>query len=208
MKIGYARCSTAQQDLEVQREQLRVLGAERIYTDHGMTGTNRDRPGLREALAAVRGGDTLVVTKLDRLARSLPDARNIVQELTSCGVTFQLGTTVHDPTDPLAGLLLNILSLVSEFENSLLRSRTREGMQLAKAKGRLQGKKPKLSPKQEEHLVSLHAAGEHTVSELAELFSVSRGTVYRAVERAQTRRSRSVDGHHAKRGVRERLDDD
>jgi len=77
--VGYARCSTDQQDLTAQRDALSGLGVEvdRIYVDHGLTGTNRERPGLREALAACRAGDTLVVTKLDRLARSLPDARAI-----------------------------------------------------------------------------------------------------------------------------------
>ena len=85
MLIGYARCSTDDQDLTAQRDALKALGvtAKRIYVDHGLTGTNRDRPGLREALAACRAGDTLVVTKLDRLARSLPDARDIVEELTA-----------------------------------------------------------------------------------------------------------------------------
>jgi len=83
--VGYARCSTDQQDLTAQRDALLGLGveAERIYVDHGLTGTNRERPGLREALAACRAGDTLVVTKLDRLARSLPDARAIADELTT-----------------------------------------------------------------------------------------------------------------------------
>lgn len=184
MKIGYARCSTAEQDLAAQRQQLQELGAERIYVDHGLTGTNRDRPGLREALAAVREGDVLVVAKLDRLARSLPDARNIVEELTTIGVSLQLGTSVHDPKDPTARLLYNALAMVAEFEADLIRSRTRQGMQLAKAKGRLRGKMPKLNPKQEEHLMRLSDAGEHSVAELAELFSVSRGTVYRARERA------------------------
>lgn len=187
MKIGYARCSTAQQDLAAQRQQLRELGATRIYFDHGLTGTNRDRPGLREAMAAVRESDVLVVAKLDRLARSLPDARDIVEELTSMGVSLQLGTSVHDPKDPTARLLYNALAMVAEFESDLIRSRTRQGMQLAKAKGRLRGKQPKLNSKQEEHLVALHAAGDHTVSELADLFSVSRGTVYRALERASVR---------------------
>jgi DNA invertase Pin-like site-specific DNA recombinase len=186
MKIGYARCSTLAQDLTLQQQQLRALGADRIYIDHGLTGTNRDRPGLREAMAAVRdGADSLVVTKLDRLARSLPDARNIVDELTARGVNLQLGASVHDPRDPMGRLLFNVLAMVAEFEADLIRARTREGMQLAKAKGRLRGKQPKLNPKQEGHLMSLHAAGDHTVSELAELFSVSRGTVYRAVERAR-----------------------
>lgn len=77
--IGYARCSTDDQDLTAQRDGLEALGVplDRVYVDHGLTGTNRDRPGLREALAAARSGDTLVVTKLDRLARSVPDARAI-----------------------------------------------------------------------------------------------------------------------------------
>jgi len=84
--VGYARCSTDLQDLTAQRDGLAGLGvkADRIYcVDHGLTGTNRERPGLREALAACRAGDTLVVTKLDRLARSLPDARAIADELTT-----------------------------------------------------------------------------------------------------------------------------
>jgi DNA invertase Pin-like site-specific DNA recombinase len=79
--IGYARVSTDEQDLTAQRNALGV-SADRVYVDHGLTGTKRDRPGLREALAACRAGDTLVVTKLDRLARSLPDARDIADELT------------------------------------------------------------------------------------------------------------------------------
>lgn len=185
MKIGYARCSTAQQDLAAQRQLLEELGATRIYVDHGLTGTNRDRPGLREALAAVRGGDVLVVAKLDRLARSLPDARDIVEELTAMGVSLQLGTSLHDPKDPTSRLLYNTLAMMAEFESDLIRSRTRQGMQVAKAHGKLRGRQTKLNPKQEGHLVSLHAAGEHTVSEIAELFSVSRGTVYRALERAR-----------------------
>src|SRR3954449_10184175 len=82
--VGYAHVSTEQQDLTAQRDALHALGVgdDRIYVDHGLTGTRRDRPGLREALAACRSGDTLVVTKLDRLARSLPDARGTADEVT------------------------------------------------------------------------------------------------------------------------------
>ena len=89
------------QDLTAQRDALRALGveAERIYVDHGLTGTNRERPGPREALAACRAGDTLVVTKLDRLARSLSDARGIADELTSRQISLSLGGSVYDPTD-------------------------------------------------------------------------------------------------------------
>ncbi|MBN9739377.1 MULTISPECIES: recombinase family protein [unclassified Pseudonocardia] len=187
--IGYARCSTDAQDLTAQRDALTALGVatERIYVDHGLTGTNRARPGLREALAACRAGDTLVVTKLDRLARSVPDARAIADELTAGEIKLCIGGSVHDPTDPIGRLLFNALAMIAEFEADLVRMRTREGMKVAKAKGRLRGKQPKLSPRQEAHLVSLHAAGEHTISELEELFSVTRSTVYRALSRARAK---------------------
>jgi DNA invertase Pin-like site-specific DNA recombinase len=119
--IGYARCSTDQQDLTAQRDGLTRLGvaANRIYVDHGLTGTNRERPGLRETLAAGRDGDTLVVTKLDRLARSLPDARAIADELTNRHVRLSLGGSVYDPTDAVGKLLFNVLAMVAEFEADL-----------------------------------------------------------------------------------------
>jgi DNA invertase Pin-like site-specific DNA recombinase len=82
--------------------------------------------------------------------------------------------------------LCNVLAMVAEFESDLIKMRTREGMKVARAKGRLRGKKPKLSPRQESHLVELHHAGAHTSAELAELFSVARSTVYRAIERSRT----------------------
>ena len=125
--VGYARCSTDQQDLTAQRDALLGLGVEveRIYVDHGLTGTNRERPGLREALAACRAGDTLVVTKLDRLARSLPDARAIADELTTRLISLSLGGSV-DPTDAVGRLLFNVLAMVAEFEPDLIRLGTRE----------------------------------------------------------------------------------
>ena len=165
---------------------------ERIYVDHGLTGRNRDRPGLREALAACRSGDTLVVTKLDRLARSVRDARDIADELSSREIRLNLGGSVHDPTDPIGRLLFNVLAMVAEFEADLISARTKEGMKVAKAKGRLRGKQPKLSPRQEAHLVELYNAGEHTGAELAEIFGVARATIYRAVER--DRRKVSYNG--------------
>jgi DNA invertase Pin-like site-specific DNA recombinase len=180
LNIGYARVSTDQQDLTAQRDGLQVLGvpAERIYVDHGLTGTNRERPGLHQALAACRAGDTLVVTKLDRLARSLPDARAIADELSEREVRLNLGGSVHDPTDPVGRLLFNVLAMVAEFESDLIRMRTREGMKVAKAKGRLRGKQPKLSAKQEAHLVAL-------------------STIYRAVARARGRTALASAGDAA-----------
>src|SRR3954447_7212836 len=145
--IGYARVSTDAQDLTAQRDGLLALGVDpsRIYVSHGLPGTNRERPGLREALAACRAGDTLVVTKLDRLARSLPDARAIADELTLRQVSLSIGGSMYDPTDAVGRLLFNVLAMVAEFESDLIRLRTVEGMKVAKAKGRLRGKQPKLT---------------------------------------------------------------
>ncbi|MGQ0466120.1 MAG: recombinase family protein [Sporichthyaceae bacterium] len=189
MKIGYARVSTEGQDLEVQRQGLLALGVKeaRIYVDHGLSGRNRERPGLREALAACRRGDTLVVTKLDRLARSVLDARAIADELAERQIKLSLGGAVHDPIDPVGRLLFHVLALIAEFESDLISARTREGLALARAKGRLKGKAPKLSPKREAHLVALYRGGEHTVAEIQELFAVGRSTVYRALERDAAR---------------------
>lgn len=183
--IGYARCSTDKQDLTAQRHALAELGVsgDRIYTDHGLTGTSRDRPGLAQALAAVRAGDTLVAPKLDRLARSVPDARAIAEELEKRGVALALGRQIHDPSDPMGKMFFNILATFAEFEADLIRMRTREGMKVAKAKGKLKGKPPKLTDRQQRHLHQLHEGGEHSISELSELFSVSRPTVYRTIQR-------------------------
>lgn len=183
--IGYARCSTDKQDLAVQQQELLKLGvaADRIYTDKGFTGTNRERPGLDQALAAVRSGDTLVVPKLDRLARSVPDARAIGDSLTARGVKLQLGNSIHDPSDPMGRLFFNILATFAEFEADLIRMRTREGMAVARAKGKLRGKKPKLSDRQQKELRRMYDTGDYSISDLAEVFSISRPTVYRALSR-------------------------
>lgn len=116
-------------------------------------------------------------------ARSLPDARDILEDLTSREVKLSIGGSVHDPTDPVGRLLFNVLAMVAEFESDLIRLRTKEGMRVAKARGRLRGRQPKLNPRQEAHLVALHRAGEHSTAELSDLFGVGRSTVYRAIER-------------------------
>lgn len=96
---------------------LLALGVKeaRIYVDHGLSGRNRDRPGLREALAACRRGDTLVVTTLDRLARSVLDARTIAEELTERQIKLSIGSSVHDPIDPVGRLLFTVLAMIAEF---------------------------------------------------------------------------------------------
>jgi DNA invertase Pin-like site-specific DNA recombinase len=124
-----------------------------------------------------------VVTKLDRLARSFLDAPRHRRRTHRGDVKLSIGGSVHDPDDPVGRLLFNVLAMIAEFESDLIRMRTREGMKVAKAKGRLRGKQPKLKPAQEAHLVELWRAGQHTSAELAELFP-SLSTVYLAVGRA------------------------
>jgi DNA invertase Pin-like site-specific DNA recombinase len=167
---------------ELSRPSRRRL-ADLHYTDHGLTGTNRARPGLDQALAAVREGDVLVVPKLDRLARSVPDARAIADQLEKRASSSPLGASVYDPTDPMGKMFFNILATFAEFEADLIRMRTREGMAIARAKGKLRGKQPKLSEKQQKELTRMHASGDYSISDLAELFSVSRPTVYRTLQR-------------------------
>ena len=119
---------------------------------------------------------------------------DIADELTAKGVKLSMNGSVYDPADPVGKLLFTTLSMVAEFEADLIAARTREGMAIAKAKGRLKGKKPKLGPAKEKHLVQLHADGTHTVAELCELFDVTRSTVYRAIDR---QRVESLAGSNA-----------
>lgn len=102
-----------------------------------------------------------MVPKLDRLARSVPDARAIGDELAGRNVRLQIGGSVHDPADPMGKLFFNILTTFAEFESDLIRMRTREGMAVAKAKGRLRSKKPKLSDRQQRELWRMHGTGDY-----------------------------------------------
>ena len=183
--IGYARCSTQAQDLTAQRQALAALGvpADRVYLDKGLTGASRGRPGLDQALAAVRDGDTLTVTKLDRLARSVPDALDILGQLSARGVRFALGGSVYDWNDPFARMFLQILAVIAEFEANLIRQRTREGMDIARQNGKLRGKQPSLKPAQDREIRRMHDSGDYNVAGIAALFRVSRPTVYRSLER-------------------------
>ena len=134
-------------------------------------------------------GDALVVPKLDRLARSVPDAHDIGDSLVARGVRLSLGGTLYDPAGPMGKMFLNILATFAEFEVDLLKMRTREGMAIACAKGKLRGKQPKLTTRQRAELVRMHASGEYTVAELMEVFSIGRATIYRVLDRAKQRDS-------------------
>lgn len=149
----------------------------------GVYGNEPVPTGLDQTLAALRSGDTLVVPKLDRLARSVPDTRAIGDELAKRGVKLQLGASVHDPSNPIGKLFFNILRTFAEFEADLIRMRTREGMAVARSKRKLRGKKPKLSERQQKELRRMYDTDDYSISDLAEVFSISRPTVYRMLGR-------------------------
>jgi len=147
-----------------------LIGYARVSTN------DQDLTAQKNALAAL--GVSLQKTFIDQGLTGTNRARPGLRE-----VKLSIGGSVHDPTDPVGRLLFNVLAMVAEFEADLIRARTREGMQVAKAAGRLRGKQPKLSKAQQKHLIEVHQRGEHTTAQIAELFSVGRSTVYRAIQR-------------------------
>lgn len=187
MLIGYARCSTADQDVADQRAELIRLGVDpsRIYTDEGMTGTNRNRPGLSAALDSLRGGDTLIVTKLDRLGRSVSDLSAIADELKEKGVGLSFNGSSYNPSDPMGKMMFNMLATFAEFEAGLISLRTREGVARAKAAGKYKGRKPQLSDRKAKSMVKLHESGEHSIAELGEMFNLSQSGVYKYLRKAK-----------------------
>ena len=182
-KIGYARVSTDDQDLEAQREQLEHLGvdSDHIYFDEGLSGKTRDRPGLKSALKALRPGDVFVVTKLDRLGRSARDLGDIAQELQSRGIALSLGGKLYEHSDPMDKMFFGMLGLFAEFERDLISARTKEALAVPERRAKMTGRQPKLSAAQKKQVVRLHHEGEHTPREIGELFGVSRQTIYRVI---------------------------
>ena len=183
VKIGYARVSTDKQDVFLQDAALHDMGVAscNIFRDEGISGGKRDRPGLALAIAATRAGDTLVVTRMDRLARSVPHAREIADTLKDKSVRLQIGSEVYDPNSPTGKVFFNLMATFAEFERDLIRERTREGMAKARAAGKLRGKQPKLKEAQRREVLRLYDADQKSIPELAELFSVSRQTIYRVI---------------------------
>lgn len=181
MKIGYGRVSTADQSVEVQRAALLELGVphDRIHLDRGVSGRRRHRPALDRALAELRPGDELVVTKLDRLGRSLRDLLDLADQIREKGAVLSVGQTTYDPDDPMGSVLFQVLGLLAEFEVAMNRERTREGVAKAKAEGKFKGRQPKLSAAEAAKLRRMYASGEYTAAELGRFFGLHRTSVYR-----------------------------
>lgn len=178
-KIGYARVSTQDQSTDAQTDRLTAAGCERLFVETA-SGALRDRPQLAACMAYLRRGDTLVVTKLDRLGRSLPHLIQTVQELDQRGVTLVSLTEAIDTSTAAGRLLLHVLAAIASFERDLIRERTHAGLAAARARGRTGGRPRALTPEKRDAARALIASGR-TVAQAAEAVGVSRATLYRAL---------------------------
>jgi DNA invertase Pin-like site-specific DNA recombinase len=177
MKIGYARVSSSGQSLELQLEALGAAGCEKIYREKQSGKSTDGRGELERAIADLRAGDELVVTRLDRLARSVPDLYAIVKRVDQAGATFAcLQQGAVDTGTPTGKLMLGILGAVAEFERDLLLERQREGIARAKAKGTYRGRKPTIDP------ATVRAAWERnkrSATATAKELGIGRASIYR-----------------------------
>ncbi len=177
-RIGYARVSTEDQNLDLQREALKRAGCSKIYEETA-SGKSSGRPELEECRKALRTGDTLVVWRLDRLGRSLPDLVQIVAELKQHDIGFESLNEKIETGNAGGKLVINVFTALAEFERNLIRERTHAGLVAARARGRAGGRKPKLDAQQIREIKQLMADTGISVSQIAERYKVSRTTIYK-----------------------------
>jgi DNA invertase Pin-like site-specific DNA recombinase len=183
MLVGYGRVSTTDQNPAMQEDALRAAGCEKLFIETVSSGKT-DRPKLAAALDYVREGDTLVVWRLDRLARSLRQLIETVEGLAARGIALKSVTETHiDTSTPGGRLVFNIFGSIAEFERGIIRERTKAGVAAAKARGRHGGRPPRLDAEKTQHAMNLLAAGT-SVSSVARSYGVSRSTVLRSVRLA------------------------
>src|SRR3954454_13123444 len=181
MLIGYARVSTNEQNLDLQRDALKKAGCEQIYTDN-VSGTKARRPGLETALSHLRAGDTLVVWRLDRLGRSLRHLIDTVTELQDKGIGFKSITEAIDTTTSGGKLVFHIFGALAEFEREIIRERTNAGLMAARRRGRTGGRRTKLTPKQLQIARELYNNKQTNVADICKTLGISRATFYRYVK--------------------------
>ena len=179
-RIGYARVSTGDQSLSLQQDALQQAGCGTLYEDVA-SGKNTDRPELSNCLKALRAGDTLVVWRLDRLGRSLPDLVQIVADLEQRGVHFESLTEKIETGSASGKLQFHVFAALAEFERGLIRERTQAGLAAARARGRAGGRKPKLDDQQVREIKVLLRDPGIQVADVARRYGVSRTTLYKHV---------------------------
>ena len=179
-RIGYARVSTDDQNLDLQRDALTRAGCATIYEETA-SGKSSSRIELEHCRKSLRSGDTLVVWRLDRLGRSLADLVKIISDLEREGITFEsLGEKI-DTGSASGKLQFHVFAALAEFERNLIRERTLAGLSAARARGRVGGRKPKLSEKQIREIKSLLSDPAAQVNDIAKRYGVSRTTLYKRV---------------------------
>jgi DNA invertase Pin-like site-specific DNA recombinase len=179
-RIGYARVSTDDQNLDLQRDALALAGCSSIYEEI-ISGKSTERPELRHCLKALRSGDTLVVWRLDRLGRSLPDLVGIVSRLEQEEVGFESINERIETTSAAGKLIFHVFAALAEFERNLIRERTRAGLLAARARGRKGGRKPVLDARQLREIRALLSEPEIHAADVARRYGVSRTTLYRYI---------------------------
>jgi DNA invertase Pin-like site-specific DNA recombinase len=180
MRIGYARVSTDDQTLDLQRDALKRAKCRQIYEEQA-SGKNNGRPQLEGCLKSLREGDTLVVWRLDRLGRNLADLVRLIAELEHRKINFESLTEKIETGSPAGRLVFHVFAALAEFERNLIRERTVAGLQAARARGRKGGRPSKLSPKEIKTIRALLKTADIPVAEIAARFHIARSTLYRAV---------------------------
>lgn len=190
-RIGYARVSTGEQNLRLQIDALHAAGCEKIFRDKGISGVSGDRPGLKKALSAMQSGDVLVVWRLDRLGRSLPDLILLIHKLSSAGQGFCSLTETIDTGSASGRLFLHVMGALAEFERALIGERTKAGLQAARMRGRKLGRPPVMDERKLALALRLKAEGVER-KQIAATCGVSVATLYRALKEADAgKRARS-----------------
>ena len=179
MLIGYARVSTEDQNLNAQLDTLKGAGVERIFSDK-ISGAQRNRPEMDRLLDQLRNGDVVVVTKYDRLARSLRDLLDIVQAIKDRGAGFRSLAEDIDTTTPAGRLVFHVFASIAQFERERISERTREGLDAARRRGRVGGRPPALSSAQRAEVRRMRDEQLRPLTEIAQLFRVSVKTIRRA----------------------------
>jgi DNA invertase Pin-like site-specific DNA recombinase len=182
MLVGYARTSTLEQEagLEAQQRELKALGCKKLFSEQ--TSSVGPRPALERALDFCREGDTLVVAKLDRLARSVVHLGTILDQLTAKGVALRIVAMGVDTSTPTGKLMLNVLGSVAQFEREMMLERQREGIAKAKSEGKYKGRKPTIVTKADQ--IRALAAEGHSMGEIAKRLGIGKGSVHRTLKAA------------------------
>lgn len=178
MLIGYARVSTQDQTLDLQRDALQKIGCAKIFTDTA-SGNSIERTGLNAALKFLREGDVLVVWRLDRLGRSLQHLIESIAHLHQHSIGFKSLTENIDTTTPGGKLIFHVFGALAEFERDLIRERTQAGLAAARARGKRGGRPALLDPKKRELLQALYADKHHRIADILSALRISKSTLYR-----------------------------